>query len=45
MVTSSAQEALQLPLLDRVYFTDIQQEFEGDTFFPEWNRESFELIE
>ena len=39
------QEALQSPLLDRVYFTDVELEFEGDTFFPDWNKDNFELTE
>ena len=33
------------PLLDRVYFTDVKQSFDGDTFFPPWDREDFEIIE
>jgi len=33
-----------LPFLDRMYITEVHEEFEGDTFFPEWNREEWKLI-
>lgn len=33
-----------LPLLDRMYITEIHADFDGDTFFPDWNREEWNLI-
>lgn len=27
-----------LPICDRIYLTEVQGEFEGDTWFPEWDR-------
>ena len=39
------KETLSSPLLDKVYYTDVKQAFEGDTYFPEWNRDGFEIIE
>jgi dihydrofolate reductase len=33
-----------LPLTDRLYLTEIDAEFEGDTFFPEWNKEVWEVV-
>ncbi len=33
-----------LPLLDRLYITEIHADFDGDTFFPDWNREEWNLI-
>ena len=33
-----------LPLTDRLYLTEIDAEFEGDTFFPEWNKEEWEVV-
>lgn len=29
---------------DRLYITELQLETEGDTFFPEWDREAFTLV-
>lgn len=29
---------------DRLYITEIDLDTEGDTFFPEWNREAFSLV-
>ena len=33
-----------LPHADRLYLTEIDAEFEGDTFFPEWNKEEWEVV-
>jgi dihydrofolate reductase len=33
-----------LPYADRLYITHIDQAFEGDTFFPHWNKEDYTLI-
>ncbi len=33
-----------LPLTDRLYLTEIDAEFEGDTFFPEWNKEKWDVV-
>ena len=35
---------LALPIVDRVYLTTIQQEIEGDTFFPELSLAEFKTI-
>lgn len=35
---------LALPLADRIYLTTIQQEIEGDTFFPEFSLTEFNEI-
>jgi dihydrofolate reductase len=34
-----------LPLADKIYLTRVEQNFEGDTFFPPVNFSSYELIE
>ena len=34
-----------LPFADRLYVTEIREEFEADTFFPEYNLSEWELIE
>lgn len=34
-----------LPYVDQLIITEIQQNFEGDTFFPEWDRNQFKEIE
>lgn len=34
-----------LPFADRLYVTEIREEFEADTFFPEFNLSDWELIE
>ncbi|MBY5958179.1 type 3 dihydrofolate reductase [Membranicola marinus] len=33
-----------LPHLNRLYITEVHGEFEGDTFFPEWNPEEWKLV-
>jgi len=33
-----------LPLCQRLYLTEIQQDFPGDTFFPEFNRNDWQEI-
>lgn len=33
-----------LPLADRLYITEVKHEFEGDTFFPEYNKEEWNEI-
>ncbi|WP_442594337.1 dihydrofolate reductase [Neobacillus sp. D3-1R] len=33
-----------LPVVDRLYLTMIYDEFEGDTFFPEFSLNDFELV-
>ena len=33
-----------LGVADRLYITEIDVEVDGDTFFPEWNRDSFTLV-
>ncbi len=32
-----------LPLANRIYLTCIHRDFPGDVFFPEWDREAFNL--
>ncbi|MGI8383691.1 dihydrofolate reductase [Robertmurraya sp. P23] len=34
-----------IPFVDRLYVTEIREEFEADTFFPEYNLSDWELIE
>ncbi|WP_144509707.1 dihydrofolate reductase [Bacillus sp. FJAT-22090] len=34
-----------LPIADRLYVTLIQQQFEGDTFFPTYNLEDWDLVD
>lgn len=34
-----------LPLVDRMYITLIDMQVEGDTYFPKFNKEEFELVE
>lgn len=34
-----------LPLADRMYITVVDHEFEGDTFFPEFAAEQWQLVE
>lgn len=36
---------LLMPMADKMYITRIDAEFEGDTFFPEWDEHDWELIE
>lgn len=33
-----------LPLADRLYITEIDAEFEGDTYFPEYDKEMYERV-
>jgi dihydrofolate reductase len=33
-----------LALAERLYITEIELEVEGDTFFPEWERQAFTLV-
>ena len=34
-----------LPLVDELIITEIKKEFEGDTYFPEWNKADFIEVE
>lgn len=34
-----------LDVVDRLYITEIDLETEGDTFFPEWNRAAFTVVD
>lgn len=34
-----------LPYANKLYLTELNDEYEGDTYFPEWNREEFKLTE
>jgi dihydrofolate reductase len=34
-----------LPYLHTLYVTEIQAEFEGDTYFPDWNKKEWQLID
>lgn len=34
-----------LDVADRLYITEIDLEAEGDTFFPEWDRDAFTLVD
>lgn len=34
-----------LPICDRIYLTEVQGEFKGDTWFPEWDRGEWREIE
>jgi dihydrofolate reductase len=34
-----------LDVVDRLYITEIDMETEGDTFFPDWDREAYTLVE
>lgn len=34
-----------MPLVDKMYLTLIDREFEGDAFFPEWSAEKWRVIE
>ena len=33
-----------VPFADRIYLTVIDQDFEGDTFFPEWDETQFQEV-
>lgn len=37
--------AQALPLADRLYLTEIDADYEGDTKFPAWDRSQWEVIE
>ena len=37
------QEALQKKMLDKMYLSFIKKEYEGDTLFPDWNPQEWEL--
>jgi len=34
-----------LDVVDRLYITEIDLETEGDTFFPEWDREAYTMVD
>lgn len=36
---------LALPVADRIYMTRIHASFNGDTFFPAWNRQTWREVE
>ena len=36
--------AQAMPMADRVYLTEIDSDYEGDTRFPEWKREEWTLL-
>jgi dihydrofolate reductase len=33
-----------MDVVDRLYITEIDLDVEGDTFFPEWDRDAFQLV-
>src|SRR5690606_847240 len=35
---------IAFPFLDRLYITEIHADFDGDTFFPEWDQSEWKLI-
>ena len=37
--------AQALPLADRLYITQLEQSYQGDTSFPAWNRAEWRLVE
>jgi len=37
------KESLEMNIVDKMYITHIDEEFEGDTFFPEFNQEDWNL--
>ena len=37
--------ALALPLASRIYVTRVMAEVQGDTYFPEWDRTQWRLVE
>jgi dihydrofolate reductase len=37
------KESLEMNIIDKMYITHIDQEFEGDTFFPQFNKEDWNL--
>ena len=34
-----------LPLAKRIYLTEVDADYEGDTYFPQWDRSEWNLIE
>ncbi len=36
---------LAMPVTDRIYLTEIEKDFPGDTFFPEFSQDQFKLTE
>ena len=34
-----------LPLAKRIYLTEVDADYEGDTYFPQWDRSSWQLID
>ena len=36
--------AQAMPMADRLYLTEIDSDYEGDTRFPEWKREEWTLL-
>lgn len=36
---------LYLDVVDRIYLTEIEVDIEGDTFFPDWDSSTFQLID
>ena len=34
-----------LPLAKRIYLTEVNADYEGDTYFPQWDRSEWDLIE
>lgn len=39
------KEAMEKDLVDKIYLTEIQKEFEGDAFFPKIDLENYTLVE
>jgi len=37
--------AQALPLADRFYLTEVDADYSGDTYFPEWDRSEWKLTE
>ena len=37
--------ALAMPHLNRLYLTELAADFEGDAYFPKWNRDEFKEVE
>ncbi len=44
MIGGAEVYQLALPQLDRLYLTLIHQFFEGDTYFPEFEKETFQEV-
>ncbi|XP_067906319.1 zgc:153031 isoform X2 [Heterodontus francisci] len=43
--TKPFEEAMNHPNCDRIYLTNIMAQFNADTFFPEFDREIFKLVD